>query len=107
MEKLPEEKKIWRENEDGEMKHDGDCLFWECSLCTCGLIHALRRVNKSDEQYYDDFNEDWGKHESVQWFVVTKHFESDDGLPGERENDMTEEEAEELLDEIFGEDDEN
>lgn len=108
MEKLPEEKQVWRKRDDTEkMYHDGDCAFWSFNICTCGLIDALRRIRKPDEQYDGDFAEDWGRHETMLNIIKQKHHDCDGDLFEEITPDEEPFDVEEYLDKVFDKADED
>ncbi len=57
--------KSWRENDDGEIYHDGDCQFWNIKICTCGLIHHLMPKRDSEKWYGKEWGLDaYGMHET-------------------------------------------
>jgi hypothetical protein len=38
---------------DGALAHDGDCQLYDYSvhICSCGLLHALRRIDEAVKHY--------------------------------------------------------
>lgn len=88
--------KSWREN-DGKLIHDGDCHFWNCNICTCGLIHHLMSKHDSEKWYGKKWGLDaWGMHER-QLERVPKP------LPYAEPTKEEMEERTKIIDEVFGE----
>jgi hypothetical protein len=38
---------------DGVLGHDGDCQIYayDVHICSCGLLHALRRIDEAEKHY--------------------------------------------------------
>ena len=47
----------------GSVGQDGDCHIWSSEVCTCGLLHILVASSSDDQDFYQRFAEEWGRHE--------------------------------------------
>ena len=59
---------------DGALVHDGDCRIYDSSLhlCTCGLLHALTRIDDVAMEVYPKFEGEMVLHESA-CNIIRKH----------------------------------
>lgn len=81
---------------EGTICHDGDCHFWGSWICTCGLLHALMRIEDAPAIYPDYIDE-----------AVKQDYRMDQirELPEPIIKEVTPEEMAErtkLLEEVFG-----
>lgn len=53
--------RTWRTKPCGQLLHDGDCLFWDYRICTCGLLHHLN-PRSDKEEVYPDFWPEFAAH---------------------------------------------
>lgn len=64
---------------DGALVHDGDCGIYDMflHLCTCGLIHALIRIDDAKE-FYPNFEIEVNLHDTSCNIVKTKAQRAED-----------------------------
>lgn len=74
--------------------HDGDCDIYRCKVCTCGLLHLLRRYSDEALELYPNFSEEIGMHDRG-----LDHLQRNPVLPLTKEEI---ERAEALLQQLFG-----
>jgi hypothetical protein len=54
-------------NKDGALVHDGDCRIYDMfvRVCTCGLFHALHRLDHDQiQRIYPKYNEETISHDA-------------------------------------------
>lgn len=93
--------RTWRTDNSGHLIHDGDCLFWDRKICTCGLLHHL--LPRADRlELYPDFWTEQAAHSTMIDLASTdENIAAAEEAMVQQERELTPEEQAEF-DELLG-----
>ncbi len=89
--------KTWRWDDNGYLVHDGDCHFWDCRICTCGLLHHLRPMTFRALKLLPDFYKQDGAQSTIMMALLSSDLVKAANAVMERpERDLTPKEQKEF-----------